>query len=198
MSIDPGIPQPDGREAREAHGDQPESFLLVDDDGVFRDRLARALESRGYEVRSAPDLPTAVALAREDSPEKAVVDLKMPQHSGLELVKELLEIDPTTKIIVLTGYGSIATAVDAIKLGATGYLAKPADADDVLNAFRRDDEPTLSPSRPAYEPPSLARAEWEHINRVLSDCGGNISEAARQLAIHRRSLQRKLRKHAPR
>lgn len=180
------------------HNEHPESILLVDDDQVFRSRLARALEARGYEVRQAGNFDEAVAAAREESPERAVVDLKMPKQSGLEVVQALKDIDTTTKVIVLTGYGSIATAVDAMKLGATSYLAKPADADDVLNAFRRDDEPPLTPGKPQYDPPSLARAEWEHINRVLSDCGGNISEAARQLGIHRRSLQRKLQKYAPR
>jgi len=178
---------------------QPESILIVDDDEVLRVRLGRALEGRGYEVRTAKDYDEAIWLARQDSPEKAVVDLKMPGHSGLELVSALREIDDTTQIIVLTGYGSISTAVDAVRLGAINYLPKPADADDVLAAFKRGNEPP-SPTPPAsdeYEVPSLARAEWEHIHRVLGDCAGNISEAARRLGLHRRSLQRKLRKYAP-
>lgn len=175
-----------------------ESFLLVDDDEIFRTRLARALESRGFEVRQASDYPSAVRLAREESPERAVVDLRMPGKSGLDVVEALHEIDATTKVIVLTGYGSIATAVDAMRLGASNYLAKPADVDDILTAFRRAEEPPLRPEKAEdYEVPSLARAEWEHIQRVLSDAGGNISEAARRLGIHRRSLQRKLRKFAP-
>ena len=116
----------------------------------------------------------------------------MPGKSGLELVKALLEMDPHTKIVVLTGYGSIATAIGAVRLGATHYLSKPADADDIVAAFARGDAPPLAPTDVDYQAPSLARAEWEHINRVLSDCGGNISEAARRLGIHRRSLQRKL------
>lgn len=177
--------------------DQRESLLLVDDDEVFRTRLGRALEVRGYEVWEASGIEDAIRLARRDSPEKAVIDLKMPQQSGLELLQALKEIDATTKVIMLTGYGSIATTVDAMKLGATSYLAKPADADDILKAFARDDEPILGPTTPDYEPPTLARAEWELIHRVLSDCGNNISEAARQLGIHRRSLQRKLQKYAP-
>ena len=177
--------------------DCPQSFLLVDDDETFRSRLARALESRGFDVRQAKDLDEAVRVAKEESPEFAVVDLKMPKHSGLEVVQALKDIDQTTRIIVLTGYGSIATAVDAMKLGATNYLPKPADADEVLNAFNRDNAPILEPPKPDYDPPSLARVEWEHIHRVLSDCGNNISEAARQLGIHRRSLQRKLQKYAP-
>ena len=177
------------------------SILVVDDDEVYRNRLARAFVDRGYDVRTAHDFDSAVALATTDSPELAVVDLKMPGKSGLELVKALREIDPATKIVVLTGYGSIATAIDAVRLGATYYLSKPADADDIVGAFARGEAPPLDPPAPSsdeYRAPSLARAEWEHINRVLSDSGGNISEAARRLGIHRRSLQRKLHKYPPR
>ncbi len=173
------------------------SILLVDDDEVFRRRLSRAFEERGYDTRTAGNYEEAVAQARHDSPELAVVDMRMPGRSGLELVQTLKEIDTSTKVVVLTGYGSIATAVDAIRLGATHYLAKPADADDIVSAFARGENPPLSPPNPDYQAPSLARAEWEHINRVLSDCGGNISEAARRLGIHRRSLQRKLQKYPP-
>jgi two-component system response regulator RegA len=176
---------------------QRPSILLVDDDEVFRRRLARAFEDRGYDVQTAGHHDEAVELARADSPEFAVVDLKMPDRSGLELVQALRGIDPSTKIIVLTGYGSIATAIDAVRLGATYYLPKPADADDIVAAFARGEAPPLNPPEPDYRAPSLARAEWEHINRVLSDCGGNISEAARRLGIHRRSLQRKLQKYPP-
>lgn len=177
------------------------SILIVDDDEVYRNRLARAFVDRGYDVRTAGDYDAAVARATEDSPELAVVDLKMPGRSGLELVKALTEIDPATKIVMLTGYGSIATAIDAVRLGATYYLSKPADADDIIGAFARGEAPPLDPPPPGaggdYKAPSLARAEWEHINRVLSDAGGNISEAARRLGIHRRSLQRKLQKYPP-
>ena len=174
------------------------SILLVDDDEVFRLRLARAFDERGYDVRTAADYEQAVTEARRDSPEFAVVDLRMPGHSGLELVRALKDIDPTTKTVVLTGYGSIATAIDAMRLGAHYYLSKPADADDIVAAFARAEAPPLQPPDTDYKAPSLARAEWEHINRVLSDCGGNISEAARRLGIHRRSLQRKLQKYPPR
>jgi len=173
------------------------SLLVVDDDAAFRGRLARALADRGYEVRMAANYDDAVASARADSPEYAVVDLRMPGRSGLELTQELHRIDPATKIVVLTGYGSIATAVEAVRLGAVHYLSKPADADDVLAAFARGEAPPLSAAPADYSTPSLARAEWEHINRVLTDCGGNISEAARRLGIHRRSLQRKLQKYPP-
>ncbi len=178
--------------------DKP-SILIVDDDEVYRNRLARAFVDRGYEVKTAQDYDSAVAVAQADSPEWAVVDLKMPGKSGLELVKALVEIDPATRAVVLTGYGSIATAIDAVRLGAAYYLSKPADADDIINAFARAEAPPLEPPADGgdYKAPSLARAEWEHINRVLSDAGGNISEAARRLGIHRRSLQRKLQKYPP-
>ena len=176
---------------------QKPSILIVDDDEVFRRRMARAFEDRGYDVRTGHDYDSGLASAKEDSPEFAVIDLKMTGRGGLELVKALSELDPQTKIVVLTGYGSIATAIDAVRLGATYYLPKPADADDLVAAFARGEAPPLQPPEPDYQAPSLARAEWEHINRVLSDCAGNISEAARRLGIHRRSLQRKLQKYPP-
>lgn len=174
------------------------SLLLADDDKILRERMARAFRDRGFDVRAAADAEEALVLAREDSPELAVVDFRMPGASGLQLVKELKSIDPHTRIVVLTGYGSIATAIDAIRLGATYFLPKPADADEIIAAFARGEQPPLDPPPPDYRAPSLARAEWEHINRVLADCAGNISEAARILGIHRRSLQRKLQKYPPR
>jgi two-component system response regulator RegA len=170
-------------------------MLVVDDDDVLRERLARALRGRGYEVVTAPGCDEALTAARAEPPELAVVDLRMPGRSGLDLVRALRALDPATKIVVLTGYGSIATAVEAMRLGATNYLPKPADADDILTALgRADGSATAIPA----DPPSLARAEWEHINRVLTDCGGNVSAAARRLGLHRRSLQRKLQKYPPR
>lgn len=175
------------------------SILIVDDDVVFRERLGRAFERRGYCARLAANGDEAIEMASGESPEYAVVDMRMPGPSGLEVVKELTKIDPTTRVVVLTGYGNIATAVEAIKLGAVNYLPKPADADDVIAAFSRaegdTEEASVAPG--TTRTPSLARAEWEHIHRVLQDCEGNISEAARRLGIHRRSLQRKLHKHAP-
>lgn len=172
------------------------TVLVVDDDEVFRTRLGRALESRGYDVRLAADGAEAVELAAEESPELAILDLRMPGLSGLEVLKALLEVDPTTRIVMLTGYGSIATTVDAMRLGAVGYVQKPAGADEILAAFEKArEEPMAAVS--AYAAPSLARVEWEHIQRVLSDCGGNLSQAARQLGMHRRSLQRKLQKYPP-
>jgi two-component system response regulator RegA len=171
--------------------------LIVEDDETLSGRLARAFRDRNYDVETAGGHEGAIAIARKDSPQYAVVDLKMPGRSGLEVVRDLKQIDPTTKIVVLTGYGSIATALDAVRLGATHYMSKPADVDDILAAFERDETAPLSPPKSEFPAPSLARAEWEHINRVLSDCGGNISEAARRLGMHRRSLQLKLRKYPP-
>jgi len=170
------------------------SILLVDDDEVLRERLAQAIRARGYEVRTAGSAEEALREVARESPEMAVLDLKMPGMSGLDLLKELRNQDPSTRVLMLTGYGSIATAVQAVREGAVGYLPKPADADEILAALAGKD--TTAPAKPG-ETPSLARAEWEHIQRVLTDCGGNISEAARRLGIHRRSLQRKLHKYPP-
>jgi len=172
-------------------------MLLVDDDAVLRERLAKAFRERGFEVRTAGSYEEAVTLARVESPEYAIVDLRMPGKGGLELVKALHEIDVQTRILVLSGYGSVATAVDSIHLGAVNFVTKPADAEDLLAAFERSDREDPTVSTEGYRAPSLARAEWEHIQRVLTDCGGNVSEAARRLGIHRRSLQRKLQKFAP-
>ena len=138
------------------------------------------------------DHDAAIAAATERTPERAVVDLRLPGKSGLDVVRGLKALEPTTDIVVLTGYGSIATAMESVQLGARTYLTKPADADQILLAFGGD---TLSPVTEPAAVPSLARVEWEHINRVLADCGGNISQAARLLGIHRRSLQRKLAKY---
>jgi two-component system response regulator RegA len=183
-----------------ANGAEAPSILVVDDDEVFRDRLARALRERGFEVRTSRDFASAVRAATSDPPEMAVVDLKMPGRSGLDLVRELRSLDAGTLIVVLTGYGSIATAVEAMKLGARHYLTKPADADEILAALgaQPEDDLAAAASVPTVAgTPSLARAEWEHIQRVLADCSGNVSEAARRLSIHRRSLQRKLAKNPP-
>ncbi len=169
------------------------SILLVDDDEVLRERLAQAIRARGYEVRTAGSAEEAMREAAKDSPEMAVLDLRMPGVNGLDLLKELRKQDPATRVLMLTGYGSIATAVQAVREGAVGYLPKPADADEIIAALNG----TETAKERGVETPSLARAEWEHIQRVLADCGGNISEAARRLGIHRRSLQRKLHKYPP-
>ena len=182
----------------EARNKVKPSVLLVDDDERLRSRMARAFEERGYEAHQAAGHDEAVAIASEESTEFAVVDLRIPGKSGLDVVRELHRIDPATKVVVLTGYGSIATALEAMRLGATHYLTKPADVDEVIASFDRDTvKPGQAPSIPegeAPETPSLARVEWEHIQRVLTDCDGNITKAAERLGIHRRSLQRKLAK----
>ena len=183
----------------DAGDDHPSSILIVEDDEIFRQRLARAMTDRGLEVRTASDAPEALVEARKgEPPELAVVDLRMPGGSGLDVVRELKALEPAMRILVLTGYGSIVTAVEAIKLGATNYLTKPADADEILNVLQAGASDAAQPSSAGLPPPSLARTEWEHIQRVLADCGGNISEAARRLGLHRRSLQRKLGKNPPR
>ena len=169
------------------------SLLLVDDDVVYRERLAKALTARGYEVRTAANAAEAVALAEADSPEFAVLDLRMPGDSGLDLLRRLRAIDPTTRVLMLTGYGSIATALEAVRMGAVHYLTKPADVDEILAAF----DPEAPRAEADLETPSLARVEWEHLQRVLSDCEGNLSEAARRLGMHRRSLQRKADRRRP-
>lgn len=166
------------------------SLLLVDDDAIFCGVLARALSKRGYAVSVAYNVEDALALARDNPPEFAVVDLKMPGPSGLTLVKALKELDEETRIVMLTGYSSIATAVEAIKLGATHYLAKPTDADAVLAAFKREEGDEHVPVND--NPMSVERLEWEHIQSVLAEHEGNISATARALKMHRRTLQRKL------
>lgn len=170
-------------------------LLIVDDDDTLRERLARALRERGYTVDTASDVPTALVSARLRRPDAVVLDLKMSGPSGLDALRELRIIAPAARNLILTGYGSIATALEAVRLGAWDYLTKPADADQIVAALNRD--PMLHEGHPELESPSLERTEWEHIQRVLSDCGGNVSQAAKVLGIHRRSLQRKLNKYPP-
>lgn len=165
------------------------AILLVEDDETFRRVLGRAFERRGYQVSVAASAEQAVDVAVTNPPDYAVVDLKLPGDSGLRVVAALRNLYPATRVLVLTGYASVATAVEAIKLGAVHYLAKPADADQILEALHRD-EGDIGAALP--EPPSLLRLEWEHIQRVLGEQGGNISATARVLKMHRRTLQRKL------
>ena len=168
-------------------------LLLVDDDEVYCSVLGDALHKRGYHVCIAYDLAAALEQARSHEPEYAVVDLRIGTESGLELVKQLAELDENTRIVMLTGYASVATAVEAIKLGAVHYLAKPANADDVVAALHRTEgNATVTP---AEGPLSVRRLEWEHLQKVLMEHDGNISAAARALKMHRRTLQRKLAKH---
>ena len=169
-------------------------ILVCDDDAIFRKRLVRAFQARGHETIDAPTPDDAIELTKRFKPQRAVLDLKMPSKTGIDLMDDLIAIDPDLDIVILTGFGSIATAVDAVHRGAVDYLTKPADADQILAAFERDGD--LPPQVPDNQP-TLARVEWEHIQRVLTDCGGNISQAARKLGIHRRSLQRKLAKMPP-
>ncbi len=168
------------------------NLLLVDDDPIFTDVLADALTDRGFHVTTAHDVPSALALLDQHPPAYAVVDLRMSGPSGLELVSALHTAFPDCRTIVLTGYASISTAVEAIKLGAIHYLTKPADADEIVTAFEKQSGDSNIPI--AEKPISVNRLEWEHIQKVLTECEGNISEAARRLGMHRRTLQRKLQK----
>ncbi|MCP3986489.1 MAG: response regulator [bacterium] len=173
----------------------PRSILVVDDDEIFRERLVRAFEDRGLRVHAAGNGGAALEISRTEAPDLALVDLRMPGMPGLDLVVELAALEPPPRIVVLTGYGSIATALEAVRRGAAHYLTKPADADEILAAFDRDPDTPAALGEDPETVPSLARTEWEHIHRVLADCDGNISKAARLLGIHRRSLQRKLAKY---
>jgi two-component system response regulator RegA len=168
-------------------------LLLVDDDEPFRSRLARALRSRGLEVGEAASAADATRVARELRPERAVIDLRMEDGSGLDVLAAVRRDFPAALCIMLTGYGSIATALEAVRRGAFDYLTKPVDADDLLRAF----EPSAEDDQDVTTVPSLQRVEWEHIQRVLADCDGNVSKAARLLGLHRRTLQRKLASRPP-
>ncbi|MEF8698614.1 MAG: response regulator transcription factor [Candidatus Accumulibacter sp. UW25] len=177
--------------------DERSTLLLVDDDDAFRRVLARALERRGYAVTVAVSVDMALAKAQAQPPEYAVVDLKMPGETGLTLIDKLIELDPNTRIVILTGYASIATAIEAIKLGAIHYLAKPCDADEVVAALNKSSEGDAA-MPVSSSPLSVDRLEWEHIQRVLAEHQGNISATARALKMHRRTLQRKLGKRPAR
>lgn len=168
-------------------------ILVVDDDLGFSATLCRSLQRRGFEVEVVHDVDTAVALCDRFSPDKAIIDLKLETRSGLHLIPVLRQRFPTIKMLMLTGYSSIATTVDAIKLGADNYLQKPASTTEILAALADKPVPKATPA-PELSPPSLDRIEWEHIQRVLTKNEGNISETARQLGMHRRTLQRKLQK----
>ncbi len=176
---------------------EKKTVLIVDDDERLRTTLVRSFQRRGWDAFAASSREEATRLAEECGPDLATVDLRMPGESGLTVVRELRALDCTTFILVLTGYGSIPTAMDAVRLGANHYMSKPADVDQILAAFE-----SAGSTRPISENdipvPSLARVEWEHIQRILNDCDGNISQAAKKLGLHRRSLQRKLAKYPPR
>ncbi len=171
------------------------SVLIVDDDRSFLQRLARAMEARGFEVTTAETVADGLARVETSAPAYAVVDMRLGDGTGLDVISALKKNRPGARAIVLTGYGNIATAVTAVKLGAVDYLAKPADADDVVAALlaNADHKPT-----PPENPMSADRVRWEHIQRVYELCGRNVSETARRRSMHRRTLQRILAKRAPR
>lgn len=173
-----------------------ETIMIVDDDRPFCTALASALRRRGFQVVVAHDYDEALAEAEAWKPDRAVVDLRMPGRNGLEVVAALRERVPGLRMVVLTGFGSIATAIEAIKLGAVHYLTKPAGVDELLAAFERT-EPVLLDAPHTTQATPLDQLEWEHLQRVLTDCNGNVSEAARRLGMHRRSLQRKLARGKP-
>ncbi|MFS8036070.1 ActR/PrrA/RegA family redox response regulator transcription factor [Xanthobacter sp. AM11] len=171
------------------------SVLIVDDDRSFLQRLARAMEARGFLVSTAETVADGLARVEASAPAYAVVDMRLGDGTGLDVISALKKSRPGARAIVLTGYGNIATAVTAVKMGAVDYLAKPADADDVVAALlaNADHKPT-----PPENPMSADRVRWEHIQRVYELCGRNVSETARRLSMHRRTLQRILAKRAPR
>jgi len=171
------------------------SLIIVDDDNPFRERLSRAMEKKGYIVSQAESVKNAINVVRTKKPSFAVVDLRLGDGNGLEVVKEIQKLSANSKIVMLTGYGNIPTAVAAIKEGAIDYLAKPADADDVEKALLAN--PNEKP-KPPENPMSADRVKWEHIHRVFELCNRNVSETARRLKMHRRTLQRILSKRSPR
>lgn len=171
------------------------SLLLVDDDKPFLQRMSRALEQRGFDVRTAESVADGVAAFRSQTPAYAVVDMRLGDGNGLDVIQAIQRERADVRVVVLTGYGNIATAVTAVKLGAIDYLAKPTDADEVVHALMRDpDERAEVPENPM----SADRIRWEHIQRIYEMCDRNVSETARRLSMHRRTLQRILAKRAPR
>ncbi len=171
------------------------SLLLVDDDNPFRERLARAMEKKGFEVIQAEGVKKGIDAVKTKKPAFAVVDLRLNDGNGLEVVKEIQKSNENSRIVMLTGYGNIPTAVSAIKQGAIDYMAKPADADDVEKALLADPN---KKAEPPENPMSADRVKWEHIHRVFELCNRNVSETARRLKMHRRTLQRILSKRSPR
>ena len=173
---------------------QDNTLLIVDDDRAFLQRLTRAMETRGFAVEAAASVDEGLAILRHRPPAYAVVDMRLDDGNGIDVIAALKEIRPDSRAVVLTGYGNIATAVSAVKIGAVDYLAKPADADDVYNALvASPDDKALPPENPM----SADRVRWEHIQRVYELCNRNVSETARRLNMHRRTLQRILAKRAP-
>jgi two-component system response regulator RegA len=175
------------------------SLLVLDDDAPLRTRLGRALEQRGFDVRMVESVAEAVAAVKAQPPAYAVLDLRLGDGTGLQVVEAIQAARPDARVVMLTGYGNIATAVQAVKAGAIDYLPKPADADDVMRALLNAKEAGIGMGGSAPENPMSAdRVRWEHIQRVYEQCGNNVSETARRLNMHRRTLQRILSKRAPR
>ena len=174
---------------------EDKSLLIVDDDDPFRDRLSRAMAKKGFDVNNAKNLENAVKLIRSKAPKFAVVDLRLEGGNGLDVVKEINNAKKDSRIVMLTGYGNLPTAVAAIKAGAIDYMAKPVDADDVEASLLADPN---SRAKPPENPMSADRVKWEHIHRVFELCNRNVSETARRLKMHRRTLQRILSKRSPR
>ena len=174
---------------------EDKTLLIVDDDRPFRERLARAMQTRGFEVLMAESVQEGVSMVKQRPPAFAVVDLKLDDGNGLDVVETLHQTRPNARVVVLTGYGNIATAVAAVKFGALDYMPKPADADDIMGALLA---PTGAKPNPPENPMSADRVRWEHIQRVYELCGHNVSETARRLNMHRRTLQRILAKRSPR
>jgi len=170
------------------------SLLIVDDDGPLRDRLSRAMEKKGFKVSQAESVKQGITMAKSSPPAFAVVDLRLNDGNGLQVVKEIQKVNKSSKVIMLTGYGNIPTTVAAIKAGAIDYIPKPADADDVENALLASPD---SRAIPPENPMSADRVKWEHIHRVFELCNRNVSETARRLKMHRRTLQRILSKRSP-
>jgi len=171
------------------------SLLIVDDDNPLRDRLSRAMEKKGFKVTQAESVKQGISTAKNAPPAFAVVDLRLGDGSGLEVIKEIRKLKKDSKVVMLTGYGNIPTAVAAVKAGAIDYLPKPADADDVESALLAYPE---TKAIPPENPMSADRVKWEHIHRVFELCNRNVSETARRLKMHRRTLQRILSKRSPR
>ena len=171
------------------------TLLILDDDAPLRNRLRRAMEARDFEVMDAGTVSEGVDIVRKTPPAYAVLDMKLEDGTGLSLVSELRSKRPDCRIVMLTGFGNIATAVAAVKVGALDYLPKPADPDSLASALRHTGD-GMPP--PPQDPMSADRVRWEHIQRVYEQCGRNVSETARRLRMHRRTLQRILSKHAPR
>ena len=177
-----------------AHVPQDNTLLIVDDDRAFLTRLARAMETRGFDVEAAASVAEGLASLKRRTPAFAVVDMWLDDGNGIDVIAALNDVRPDARAVVLTGYGNIATAVNAVKLGAVDYLAKPADADDVYNALIASPD---AKAPPPENPMSADRVRWEHIQRVYELCNRNVSETARRLNMHRRTLQRILAKRAP-